>query len=261
MARPGKGSDVTNVTCSVKTCPNPARERGWCAGHYKRWQKYGDVRAEVPFQKRAPRRIPSCTTGGCAEPQYTRGWCAKCYDDWLDNGGYEQTAKFLAHSGDNVRTCTSCKETKPVDDFSWRPGVAFKRERVRQSWCRTCVSAKAHRRYLADQERRKGDANKRYADIRADPERFLLYSLRLAATRLGLDFNLIADHFASHNGLCDICSGQSDPGRTRLTIDHDHETGEFRGLLCSNCNRAIGLLRDSSKQALAAAAYLEGHGK
>jgi Recombination endonuclease VII len=245
----------------VKICLNPARERGWCGGHYKRWQKNGDVRADIPLQKRTPRPILRCTHG-CNEPQYARGWCAKCYDDWFDSGGYEQTAKFLAHSGDNVRTCASCRESKPVDDFTWRQGMTVKRERVRHSWCKTCISAKSRVQYLANQEQRKSDAAVRYADIRADPERFLLYSLRIAATKLNLDFGIVAEHFATHNGLCDICGDRNiDPNRTRLTIDHDHDTGEFRGILCSNCNRAIGLLRDSSKQALAAAAYLESRGR
>ena len=40
-------------------------------------------------------------------------------------------------------------------------------------------------------------------------------------------------------------------------MDHDHETGEVRGLLCANCNLAIGLLEDSPSRILAAAAYVK----
>ena len=39
--------------------------------------------------------------------------------------------------------------------------------------------------------------------------------------------------------------------------DHNHETGEFRGLLCPSCNRAIGLLRDDPVVALAVSQYLD----
>jgi hypothetical protein len=44
-------------------------------------------------------------------------------------------------------------------------------------------------------------------------------------------------------------------------IDHDHESGIVRGLLCSLCNTAIGKLRDSSAVVLRAAEYLHFHGK
>jgi hypothetical protein len=41
-----------------------------------------------------------------------------------------------------------------------------------------------------------------------------------------------------------------------LTVDHNHTTGVVRGLLCNNCNRAIGLLKDDTKILLAAVDYL-----
>ncbi len=44
------------------------------------------------------------------------------------------------------------------------------------------------------------------------------------------------------NGLCAIC-GRA-PKRFRLAVDHDHETGEIRGLLCTRCNLGLGWFRD-----------------
>ncbi len=43
----------------------------------------------------------------------------------------------------------------------------------------------------------------------------------------------------------------------RLVIDHCHSTGAIRGLLCSNCNTAIGLLSDNPEIIRKAADYLE----
>jgi len=56
-------------------------------------------------------------------------------------------------------------------------------------------------------------------------------------------------------GVCAIC--RKPPTQDRLLcIDHNHQTGRVRGLLCGSCNRAIGLLGDDLVQVLAAAEYL-----
>jgi Recombination endonuclease VII len=43
----------------------------------------------------------------------------------------------------------------------------------------------------------------------------------------------------------------------RLHIDHDHKTGDFRGLLCTRCNTALGLAEDDPDRLIALAMYLE----
>ena len=59
----------------------------------------------------------------------------------------------------------------------------------------------------------------------------------------------------SQNGRCAIC--QREIADSRVAVDHNHETGEVRGLLCPQCNSGIGLLQDSPAIIRAAAAYLE----
>jgi hypothetical protein len=54
-------------------------------------------------------------------------------------------------------------------------------------------------------------------------------------------------------GFCQICHA---PGGGRLHVDHCHDTGRVRGLLCSTCNRGIGLLRDDPSITARATFYL-----
>lgn len=69
------------------------------------------------------------------------------------------------------------------------------------------------------------------------------------------------------NGLCAICKQPQRPVRknnrmiTRLAVDHNHATKENRGLLCSDCNPALGGFKDSPKLLRTAAEYLESYGK
>lgn len=61
--------------------------------------------------------------------------------------------------------------------------------------------------------------------------------------------------------VCDIChqpERQTRSGEVRmLNKDHDHSTGEWRGLLCSRCNAAIGMLNDNVALLRSAIAYIE----
>lgn len=61
------------------------------------------------------------------------------------------------------------------------------------------------------------------------------------------------------NGQCAIC-GSEDPkreGDKRLLVDHDHSTGEVRGLLCHDCNMGIGRFNDDPELLMAAIRYLQ----
>ena len=51
--------------------------------------------------------------------------------------------------------------------------------------------------------------------------------------------------FAEQEGCCAICGRHQSILKNRLGVDHDHTTGRVRGLLCSNCNAALGQIQDN----------------
>lgn len=76
----------------------------------------------------------------------------------------------------------------------------------------------------------------------------------LLKTKYGLtpkDYNAL---LASQGGVCAICRRR--PAH-RLCVDHDHQTGKVRGLLCACCNGGVGQFRDDPTLLRLAADYLE----
>lgn len=59
--------------------------------------------------------------------------------------------------------------------------------------------------------------------------------------------------------VCMICLRTPEQTGRKFAVDHNHRTGEIRGLLCSNCNTAIGLLGDHGGNVYRAAMYLQGY--
>ena len=74
----------------------------------------------------------------------------------------------------------------------------------------------------------------------------------------------VADYEAlveKQGGRC-ACCGATEPGRghVRWCVDHDHKTGQIRGLLCHRCNAGIGLLGDDLESVMRAVVYLQRSG-
>lgn len=65
--------------------------------------------------------------------------------------------------------------------------------------------------------------------------------------------------FNDQNGQCAICKRHQSELPKTLSVDHDHNTGKVRGLLCDRCNRAIGFMKDDPNLLVSAAEYIKGH--
>lgn len=87
----------------------------------------------------------------------------------------------------------------------------------------------------------------------------------------GVGIATLESLLAFQQGRCAIChkhwkecaapkaSGYETVFVQHLYVDHDHETGKVRGLLCNNCNAAIAFLNDETKLLDSAKAYLLKH--
>ncbi len=117
------------------------------------------------------------------------------------------------------KTCFDCKVTKPVADFHRRGPNGGHVAR-----CKLCRSA---------QRKAWRETSPTYRDAQADHHR------RWNLAGYGLTPASYAEILSAQGGKCAMCEGVCPTGR-RLAIDHDHATGQVRGLLCVSCNRDLG---------------------
>jgi len=63
-------------------------------------------------------------------------------------------------------------------------------------------------------------------------------------------YNVSDEWMMGHiDSACDICEITEEESYRPLMVDHDHKTGKIRGILCNNCNLALGLLSDDPNRA------------
>lgn len=83
-------------------------------------------------------------------------------------------------------------------------------------------------------------------------------------TRLRHAYDLTEEEWdslhAAQSGKCAICGeeGGWKANGGALVVDHDHDTGKVRGLLCPSCNRGLGQFEDDPERLRSAAQYIEG---
>ena len=82
------------------------------------------------------------------------------------------------------------------------------------------------------------------------------YSKRAAAVNLTVEE--LNDFFEQADGECEVCHRQV--GEDKLHVDHNHETNQYRGLVCGNCNIGFGQFGDNPNFLEAAAKYLRNRG-
>lgn len=89
------------------------------------------------------------------------------------------------------------------------------------------------------------------------PTRALSYLKSNLQQRYGLSLGRYFSMLHRCGYRCEACGDYS--GQRRLAVDHCHESGDVRGILCTRCNAALGHLKDDPARIRGVLAYLDTH--
>lgn len=129
------------------------------------------------------------------------------------------------------KRCAKCGTTKPLAEYHRQPSGPM----GRHSYCKPCAN----------------EAQRTSRVRHVTPERKAAYQI---ATRYKLKPEDVARMMADQGGVCGICAKPM----AKVCIDHCHETGQVRGLLCHGCNIKLSAIeRDDYR--VPALAYLHRH--
>jgi hypothetical protein len=171
---------------------------------------------------------------------FAHGYCSACYQRARKDGSLDGIKHGKIPYIPKLRTtvCAKC-------------GVEHETDRA-GTWCKPCAAA----------------SNKRYQRDNAAKVALKGHSQHLRK-KYGMDGETYCLLLADQGGLCAICKQTETPITyngvegyvRRLSVDHDHDTGVVRGILCQGCNAGIGMLGEDPDRLLAAIDYLKAWGK
>lgn len=226
------------------------------------------------------RKGTACGTCGGELPKGRRKFCSDaCYSQAANARRHKTVTPCKSCGGDKEpgvrgsKYCAACRELMADTHQQYeiertrRKVIARRTERLAagerivrrddakpgQKWCPRCQTFKPHNSFNPRKDSATGlNAYCKPCQRSYNRER-----------RMRVFYGLTYDEFdlllACQDGRCAICGGR--PRKHGLAVDHDHKTGEIRGLLCSRCNhRLLGSANDDPARLRKAADYLEEFG-
>ena len=136
-----------------------------------------------------------------------------------------------------TQVCKRCNVEQPFDEYY----KTTDRKSGRKTICKSCINKDPLTEERKKQMRIYGQE----------------YHLKTKYNLTKEDYN---KKLIEQNHKCAICGiDEKDAPRSKLLVDHCHNTGKIRGLLCNNCNTGIGFLKDSISTMAKAITYLDKH--
>ena len=179
----------------------------------------------------------------------------------------------------DTKICSKCKRELPATtEFYHRDKIG---KFGLRSWCKECSS-------ISNRSKGSSDAKKKWRGLNRERikewskqyylenrERYREQEKKYSSSDLA-KFRRIRSHYYrvynllenqvrelmdSQKGCCEICEESliSPDSDKNYSVDHNHMTGEVRGLLCNSCNTAIGHFKENKKNLANAIKYLEKH--
>ena len=134
-----------------------------------------------------------------------------------------------------MKICPTCKESKPLQDY-WKS----------QYSCIPCTKEKQKNRWASRSPKKRLHQHLKY--------------------KYGVTEEQLMETLHKQGNACAICKEPLpdllvyENRRRGYAIDHNHDSGEFRGVLCTSCNALLGMAKDNKDILLAAIDYLEVNG-
>lgn len=125
-----------------------------------------------------------------------------------------------------TKRCPHCSTFKELDQFYVRNDSGKP-----TSWCKKCIGGRARERRLAPETREQALAQYRKSAL---------------GRRYGLTLDDYDTLLADQLGRCGICR-KTFSETLRPNVDHDHNTGEVRGILCGGCNSRLGYIENADR--------------
>ncbi len=156
----------------------------------------------------------------------------------------------------SVKTCTRCGNEKPID--AYRHGQGY-RNGV-HSECKSCENERLQAWRKANPERARQQNARSNAKRRMNGTGYYSGDPGIAMRRrsahlkrkYGISLEQEQQMRTAQGDGCAACGEKA-----ILHVDHCHTTGQVRGLLCDNCNRSAGCVRDDAARLRALADYLD----
>ena len=250
--------------CAVQDCSGKVKARGYCSKHYERFQKHGNP--ETVLKKRSKSGIHKiCTVEGCGKKHSGLGYCDTHRLRFHKYGTpTPEGIKFPAPRGEFLsdgitKTCSSCYLELPVAEFNKQS----KRPDGLNITCKSCMKERHAKRYQDPSVRERIlESSARWRERNPDAD-----ANKTLKRKYGITLEQYDKLFAAQGGVCALCKRaettkrrKKGEGRERLAVDHCHDTGRVRGLLCFKCNTAIGSLGDTEEDAKRVVEYLSAEG-
>jgi len=243
--------------CKVDGCEKKHSSKGYCNIHYSSFIKYGDPLVTRQSRKRM---YTHCTVQGCSREHEGKGFCAMHLGRFRKYGTPTPDMKFPTARGENLsdghqKKCSNCGKKKLNSEFH----TSNSRPDKLTIYCKECTSILGKARY-SNPEKRNRILSRGKAWREQNPESDVRKHLR---RKYGMTLEQYNFLFEKQKGLCALCRKPETTKRNsksdspeRLAVDHCHDTGRIRGLLCFKCNTAVGSIGDDEESARRVVEYL-----